>query len=341
MAKINFLLLYCGELTTQLHQAWIVKTPIFHWHAQHRTELWVLGGLKSQKHLLKHSPRRDTCWCKLFKAYIVLYILDWCLSDCRHARLIMGKWAYLLRATLWLILLLQQRFYEGRPQLCLHARRGWWWGDTNRKSLTTNCPPRDQLSHRNQACLHKRLPPVFTASTHFCFTTSKLLGRLFCLTWTVSVRATLADESSWQTGGSSLMDTEGVTGSGRLSFHKHRNAQAWTFNKFFNNTGRLPRQKKAVAWGDTFKKRRELGTLLGRFPSVRQTKQAGSVLEAGAWITHCMLGKELSVVKHKKRKGSTSRERERKLADGVLLNPLKHPYIASTSSPTACKRRGM
>lgn len=34
----------------------------------------------------------------------------------------------------------------------------------------------------NSACLHKRLPTVFTASTHFCFTASKLLGRLFCFT---------------------------------------------------------------------------------------------------------------------------------------------------------------
>lgn len=42
-----------------------------------------------------------------------------------------------------------------------------------------------------------------------------------------------------------------------------------------------------------------------------------------------------------KYKPGDSRDRERKLADGVLLNPLKHPYIASTSSPTACKWRGM
>lgn len=59
-------------------------------------------------------------------------------------------------------------------------------------------------------------------------------------------------------------------------------------------------------------------------------------------------GKELSVqerMKHKKRKGTTSqgdgtdrRDGERELADGVLVNPPKHPYIASTSSPTACKR---
>lgn len=32
------------------------------------------------------------------------------------------------------------------------------------------------------ACLHKRLPTVFTASAHFCFTASKLLRRLFCFT---------------------------------------------------------------------------------------------------------------------------------------------------------------
>lgn len=149
---------------------------------------------------------------------------------------------------------------------------------------------------------------MFTASTHFCFTTSKLLWRLFCFTWTVSVRATLADESSrsWQTGGSSLRDTEGYTGSGRFESSQHRNARAWTLNKFFNNMRRLPVKKKAVAWGDTSEKRRELGTLFGWFPSVQQTKQAGSVSEAGAWITHCMLGKSFLF----KRGWSTKRKRE-------------------------------
>lgn len=84
---------------------------------------------------------------------------------------------------------------------------GCVWGVTIRKSLTTNCPRRDQHSHKNQTCLHKRLLPVFTARTHFCFTQSEL--GLFCFTSTVSVRATLTDESSqdWQTGGSSPRDT--------------------------------------------------------------------------------------------------------------------------------------
>lgn len=31
----------------------------------------------------------------------------------------------------------------------------------------------------NSACLHKRLPTVFIASTHFCFTASKLLDAYF------------------------------------------------------------------------------------------------------------------------------------------------------------------
>lgn len=43
----------------------------------------------------------------------------------------------------------------------------------------------------------------------------------------------------------------------------------------------------------------------------------------------------------KEEKGKYKPERERNLADGVLPNPLKHPYIASTSSPSACKRQGM
>lgn len=37
----------------------------------------------------------------------------------------------------------------------------------------------------------------------------------------------------------------------------------------------------------------------------------------------------------------SEREGERETAGGLLLNPLKHPYIASTSSPNACKWRGM
>lgn len=35
------------------------------------------------------------------------------------------------------------------------------------------------------------------------------------------------------------------------------------------------------------------------------------------------------------------KDMERKSANGALLNPLKHPYIASTSSPSACKRQRM
>lgn len=141
------------------------------------------------------------------------------MSDCRHALLIKGEWVVLLRAALWMILFLQQLFLRGRATAV--SSGGWGVGGTNRKSPTTNCPPLDQLSHKEQACLHKRLPVVFTASTHFCFTTSKLLRRLFCFTWTVSVRATLADESSrgWQASGSSRMDSEGYTGSGRLRVH--------------------------------------------------------------------------------------------------------------------------
>ena len=126
--------------------------------------------------------------------------------------------------------------------VCVCVLGGGGGGYANRKSLTTNCPPLDQLSHRNQACLHKCVPPVFTASAHFCFTMSKLLRCLFCFTWTVSVRATLADESSWgwQAGGSARMHAEGYTGSGRFESPRHRNARAWTFNKFFNNMHRLP-----------------------------------------------------------------------------------------------------
>lgn len=64
----------------------------------------------------------------------------------------------------------------------------------------------------------------------------------------------------------------------------------------------------------------------------------------GAWITHCMLGKELFYLREdkvQKEKGEYKlgdlKDMERRPAGGVLLNPLKHPYIASTFSPNACK----
>lgn len=101
-----------------------------------------------------------------------------------------------------------------------------------------------------------------------------------------------------------------------------------------------------VAWGVTFKKKhRDLGTLLGWFPSVQQTERAGSVSKAGAWITQCMLGKQSERMKHKKREREAQAGRlegyGEKVCERALLNPLKHPYIASTSSPSACKRQRM
>lgn len=106
----------------------------------------------------------------------------WPVTDAWVSTDMRGSWMFLLRQ---------------RPQPCLH---GGVERDSTRKRPTTECPPRDQLGLFTQ-----RLPTVFTASTHFCFTASKLLRRLFCFTWTVSVGfgwgcgegATLAGGSRW------------------------------------------------------------------------------------------------------------------------------------------------
>lgn len=42
--------------------------------------------------------------------------------------------------------------------------------------------PQTVRLNTKSACLHKRLPTVFTARAHFCFTASKLLRGLFCFT---------------------------------------------------------------------------------------------------------------------------------------------------------------
>lgn len=92
------------------------------------------------------------------------------------------------------------------------------------------------------------------------------------------------------------MDTAGQVGSGRLRFHKRRNAQAWTSTSSLITQGVfLPVKRKLLPEATPLRKGERQAPYWARFPSVRQTKQAGSVLEAGAWITHCMLGKELCV----------------------------------------------
>lgn len=73
------------------------------------------------------------------------------------------------------IFLLQQR-----PQLRVHVKEG---AAVAVKGIPTGKGrPQSVRLKTNSACLHKRLPTVFTASTHFCFTATKLFGRLFCLT---------------------------------------------------------------------------------------------------------------------------------------------------------------
>lgn len=168
MAKINFLLLLSA--TTQLHQALILKTPFVQRLTVAGTYLicWAAGveGVLCET-FENIIPRELYVDADVLRSYILL------TTD-----MLVSSWVSGLSSPL--ILFLQQCFYEGGPQLCLQSRGRL--GDKNRKSLTTNCPPRDQLSHMNWACLYKHLPPVFTASTHFCFTTSKLLGRLFGFT---------------------------------------------------------------------------------------------------------------------------------------------------------------
>jgi len=160
---------------------------------------------------------------------------------------------------------------------CLKARGRW--GDKNRKALTANCPPLDQISQKNQACLCKGLLPVFTASTHFCFTTSKLLGRLFSFTWTVSVRATLADESSrgWHTGSLSLMDTKGCAGSERLGLHSiqmHRQGLSAS-----SSISMFPSKERSC-----FRQHRREEAKARHLP-IHPTTQTGSVFQTREWIT--------------------------------------------------------
>lgn len=135
---------------------------------------------------------------------------------------------------------------------------------------------------------------MFTASTHFCFTTSKLIGRLLllhlnCECWGyVSRREQLADR--W------LKSDEGYAGSGRWRMEMHGLITGSLVTCcFFLST------ESGCLRGEG-----ELGTLWLWLPSGRPTQQAGSVFEAGAWITLFTLGKSFLF----KRGWSTKRKRE-------------------------------
>lgn len=85
----------------------------------------------------------------LIPTILFIIISHRCLSECRHAQLIVGMW--LLRAALPLIFLLQQR-----PQLRLHVRRGRRW-----KGLRP-----EKADHRLSASTPSR--PVYTSASRLC-----------------------------------------------------------------------------------------------------------------------------------------------------------------------------